>query len=108
MPLMIPKRQAIGAIMTKLRGSVASTSEHSSDALKASNEAASGADVPQNEFGDEINVTTAVDAAAQSCIQALEAKNPDAFKGAIFDLFDLYKLSQEGESENKYEPEDED
>jgi hypothetical protein len=94
MPLMTDKKQAIGAIITKLRGGSHSTSEHSSEALKMANEDASGANAPANEHGDEINSATAVDAATNSLMMAFESKNPDAVKGALFDLFDLFELSR--------------
>lgn len=97
MPLMIPKKQALTVIMNKLRGGGQSTSEHSSDALKQSNEMSTGV-TPQNDEGDEINSSTAIDAAAQSAMLAVEQKDPIAFKSAIFDMFELFQLGEEQEN----------
>jgi hypothetical protein len=94
MPLMVPKKQALTVIMNKIRGGAHSTSEHSSDALQAANDASVGSTAPVNDDGDEINSSTAIDAAAQSAMLAMESKDAKMFQSAIYDMFELFKLGE--------------
>ena len=100
MPLMIPKKQALTVIMNKLRGGAHSTSEHSSEALQAANDASVGSTAPVNDDGDEVNSNTALDAAAQSAMMAVESKDPKAFQAAIYDMFQLFELNEPQEQES--------
>lgn len=63
---------------------------NSSDAIKESNERI--AEAPTNEIGDEIDASTAQEAAAISLQNALDSKDPKALYSAIKELFELFKL----------------
>ena len=84
------KKQDITMILGKLKG--ASTSENSSEALKAANEESvnllAGAEA-------KIDASTAQEAAAVSLMTALDSKNPQSIASAIIDLIKLTNLEHE-------------
>jgi len=84
------KRQDVTMILGKLKDS--STSENTSEALKAKN-----AEAVQliTEEDDKITTDTAQEAAATSLMTALESKNPQAIASAIIDLIKLTNLEGE-------------
>jgi hypothetical protein len=86
------KKQDITMILGKLKDS--STSENSSEALKTANEEAMQQMTGQE---DDINASTAQEAAATSLMTALESKNPKSIASAIIDLIKLTNLEDEQE-----------
>lgn len=90
--MMTPKnRQSVQVIMKKLAG--ASTSENSSDAMKANNE--DSMETISLENKDEVNSGTAIEAASQSMINALDSKDPKALASAMMDLFQLFDMAED-------------
>jgi hypothetical protein len=86
------KKQDITMILGKLKDS--STSENSSEALKAKNEENMEQLSSQE---DDINAGTAQEAAATSLMSALESKNPKSIASAIIDLIKLTNLEDDQE-----------
>ena len=84
------KKQDITMILGKLKG--ASTSENSSEALKAANEESVNLLAGEE---DKIDASTAQEAAAVSLMTALDSKNPQSIASAIIDLIKLTNLEHE-------------
>lgn len=77
-------------ILGKLKGS--STSENSSDALKAKNE--QNVEI-MTEPDDMVDSGTAQEAAASSLMAAITAQNPKSIASAIIDLIKLTDLEED-------------
>jgi hypothetical protein len=84
------KKDDITMILGKLKGS--STSENSSEALKAKNE--ENVEIMTSE-DDQVDSSTAQEAAAQSLMSAITAQNPKAIASAIIDLIKLTDLEDD-------------
>ena len=85
-----PKKDDVQMILGKLKGS--STSENSSEAIKASNE--KNVELLTSEE-DQVDASTAQEAAASSLMAAITANNPKMMASAIMDLMRLLDLEED-------------
>ena len=90
--LMLPKKgDAVTTILGKLSG--ASTSENSSEALKKKNENAM--EEISTEGKDEVNASSALEAASASVMSAFESKDSKALISGLRDIFNLFELEDD-------------
>ncbi len=89
-----PKKDDVQMILGKLKGS--STSENTSDALKAKNEQNVEMMTGQD---DQVDSSTAQEAAASSLMAAITAQDPKSIASAIIDLIKLTDLDDASEKE---------
>lgn len=91
MGLMHPnKKDDVQMILGKLKGS--STSENSSEAIKAENE--KNVELLTSEE-DQVDASTAQEAAASSLMAAITAQDPKMMASAIMDLMRLLDLEED-------------
>lgn len=81
----------ITAIMGKLSG--ASTSENSSEELKKKNENA--INEISMEGKDDVDASSALEAASQSMMSAFQSKDNKALVSALRDIFNLFELEDD-------------
>lgn len=86
------KAGSVALIIKRMKGS------HGSDEMREGNERMM--ESMSNEFGDELDVSSAIDSAAEGIMLAVERKDKDALKRALKSFLEIHKMEMEHEEDD--------